>query len=308
MEPQTKPRDVFALVTNRIIEHLEKGVVPWKKPWADRALPRNLLTGKFYRGINIWLLNALDYEQNTFLTFNQVQELGGKIRKGEKSHLVVLWKWIEDNSLNITENGAPEKKIPYLRHYQVFNISQCSDIPEWYLPVSLPTKNDPIGICESIVECMPCAPDIRHMGDEAYYHPFFDFVNMPSIHQFINSETYYATLFHELIHSTGHKRRLNRKEIDDAMAPDKIGKYSLEELTAEIGACYLNSYAGIDGWDFQNHIAYIQSWLERLRNDKRLIVYASAHAQLAVEYILNLRRDNWQENADESEVLQTVSI
>jgi antirestriction protein ArdC len=92
------------------------------------------------------------------------------------------------------------------------------------------------------------------------------------------------------------------------MLPDKIGKYSLEELTAEIGACYLNSYAGIEGWDFQNHIAYLQGWLERLRNDKRLIVYASAQAQLAADYILNLRRDNWQENTNEVEILQTNAI
>jgi antirestriction protein ArdC len=308
MDSTTKPRDVFALVTNRIIEHLEHGTVPWKQPWAERGLPRNLFTGKTYRGINVWLLNALNYEENAFLTFNQVKELGGNVRRGEKSHLVVLWKWIDDNSTNITENGATGRQIPYLRYYQVFNVSQCSDIPEEYLPLIVPTNNDPIGICEAIVETMPHVPEIRHMGDEAYYHPFFDLVNMPPMHRFINSETYYSTLFHELIHATGHKDRLNRKEIDAAMVPDKIGKYSLEELTAEIGACYLNSYAGIDGWDFQNHIAYLQGWLERLRNDKRLIVYACAQAQLAADYILNLRRDNWQENTNEREILQTIEI
>lgn len=303
MEP-IKPRDVFALVTNRIIEHLEQGIVPWKQPWTNKGLPRNLFTGKFYRGINVWLLNALPYEENIFLTFNQVKELGGKVRRCEKAHLVVLWKWIEDTSVN----GASDKQIPYLRYYQVFNIAQCVDIPQWYLPVSLPSKNDPLGICEAIVETMPSAPDIRHMGNEAYYHPFFDLVNMPSMHRFINSETYYSTLFHELIHSTGHKSRLNRKEMETAMVSRNIDKYSLEELTAEIGACYLNSFAGIDGWDFENHIAYLQTWLERLRGDKRLIVYASAHAQRATDYILNLNGSNNEESFTEERVLQTISV
>jgi len=308
MQPTPKTRDVFALVTNRIIEHLENGIVPWKKPWSDRGLPRNLLTGKPYRGINVLLLSSLSYEENMFLTFNQAQALGGKVRTGEKSHLVVFWKWLEDTSAKDMGNEAMKKKIPYLRYYQVFNIAQCSDIPQWYLPLSQPCKNDHIGICEAIVECMPCAPDIRHMGDEAYYHPFFDLVNMPSMHQFINSETYYSTLFHELIHSTGAKSRLNRKELVSAVIPDKIGRYSLEELTAEIGACYLNSYAGIDGWDFQNHIAYIQNWLERLRNDKRMIVYASAQAQRAADYILNLKGGDKEESVNEDMLIETFVV
>ena len=302
MEPTPKTRDVFALVTNRIIEHLEKGTVPWKKPWTDAGLPRNLLTGKLYRGVNVWLLNALNYPQNVFLTYNQAQSIGGRVRSGERAHLVVLWKWIDD-----TEHGARPRKTPMLRYYQVFNISQCADMPEWYMPSPDISKNDPLGLCEAIVESMPHAPDIRHMGDEAYYHPFFDLVNMPSMDKFINSETYYSTLFHELIHSTGHSSRLNRKEFDTGL-PDKFDKYSLEELTAEIGACYLNSFAGIDGWDFQNHVAYMQNWLEKLSNDKRLIVYASAQAQRAVDYILNLKGQHTEESVSEDMVLQTIEV
>jgi antirestriction protein ArdC len=289
MEPTCEKRDVFAIVTNRILEHLERGTVPWKKPWTDSGLPRNLVTGKPYHGINVWLLNALGYEQNIFLTFNQVKSLGGLIRAGEKSHLVIFWKWVEDekNADFIDEQG--KKLRPLLRYYLVFNVAQCSNLPEDFLPIAIPTsKNDPIKACEEVIDLMPHAPEIRHRGDEAYYHPFFDFINMPFRERFINSETYYATLFHELIHSTGHQTRLNRKELQIA-APKDFGAYSQEELTAEIGACYLSSYTGIDGWDFTNHVAYIQGWLEKLRNDKRCIVYASAQAQKATDYILNDR-------------------
>ena len=269
MEPTPERRDVFAIVTDRITEHLEKGTIPWKKPWTDAGLPRNLVSGKAYRGINVWLLNALDYEQNVFLTYNQVKDLGGIVRSREKSHLVVFWKLKEEDTKSVAVADMPKRIVPVLRYYLVFNIAQCTNLPKQFMPVSIPQKkNDPIATCEEIIELLPHAPEIRHRGDEAYYHPFFDFINMPSRERFVNSETYYATLFQELTHSTGHQTRLNRKELQIA-APNDFGAYSQEELTAEIGACYLSSYAGIDGWDFTNHVAYIQGWLEKLKNDKR---------------------------------------
>ena len=154
---------------------------------------------------------------------------------------------------------------------------------------------------------MPRLPEIRHLGDEAYYHPFFDLVNMPNMARFFETETYYATLFHQLIHSTGHKSRLHRKEIDMVL-PDKIGKFSTEELTAQMGACYLNSFCGIDEWRFENRFECIDGWLKQLRNDKRLVVYASTQAQLAVENILNLKHTNWAENTNEDRILQTIAI
>jgi len=306
MQKSSIKRDVFALVTNQIIDHLEKGTVPWKQPWTKKGLPRNLVTRKSYRGINVWLLNSLNYEENMFLTYNQVRDLGGKVRKGEKAHLVVFWKWIDKKSEQSTEKDT-SKKIPLLRYFQVFNIAQCIDIPQRHLPVIITNPNNPIEICEAIVESMPNAPVIRHMGDEAYYQPFFDLVNMPSIARFVNSETYYSTLFHELIHSTGHKSRLNRKEIQTDVT-NRADAYSLEELTAEIGACYLNSFAGIGGLDFANHIAYIQGWLKRLHDDKRLIVYASAQAQRAADYILNLKPTNTEEGTTEDMVLKTIGV
>jgi len=123
------PTDVYTIVTNRIIEHLEKGVVPWQQPWTEAGLPKNMITGKNYRGINIWLLASLNYPQNYFLTFKQVKDLGGNIKKGEKSQEVIFWKWIE--KVNNDKNIEKEKieKIPLLRYYRVFNIDQCEGIP-----------------------------------------------------------------------------------------------------------------------------------------------------------------------------------
>ena len=307
MNDTTKSRDVFTLVTNRIIHFLEQGIIPWKRTWSDKGLPRNVFTGQEFRGVNVWLLNAHSYEENTFLTFEQVKKLGGNVRRNETGHLVTHWVWNDDNSLNIKENGSPPKKIPSLRYYQVFNVAQCFDIPEWYTPLIVTHQHNPIELCESVIETMPRLPEIRHLGDEAYYHPFFDLVNMPNMARFFETETYYATLFHQLIHSTGHKSRLHRKEIDMVL-PDKIGKFSTEELTAQMGACYLNSFCGIDEWRFENRFECIDGWLKQLRNDKRLVVYASTQAQLAVENILNLKHTNWAENTNEDRILQTIAI
>ncbi len=305
METASKNRDVFTHVTKHIIGHLEKGIIPWKKLWTDAGLPRNLLTGRLYRGVNVWLLNALNYEENVFLTYNQVKSIGGRIRAGEKAHTVILWQWIQAPKPKNAQSEA--RKIPLVKYCQLFNISQCADIPDWYLPGPQLSKLDPLGVCDAIVTTMPNAPEVRYMGDEAYYHSFFDIVNMPSMARFVDTETYYTSLFHQLVHSTGHKTRLNRRELD-GMLPDKIGECSLEELTAEIGACYLCSYAGIDGWEFRNRITYIENWITKLNKDKRLFVYASTQAQHAVDYILNLQGDTAGNKVTASGSLQPVTI
>jgi antirestriction protein ArdC len=263
-----------------------------------------LITGNAYRGVNVWLLNALNFERNLFLTFNQVNDLGALVRRGEKAQLVVFWRWKQQDSATPIITGTARKKVPVLCYYHVFNIAQCQNLPEDCLLFDEPLKkNDPIKICEEIIELMPHAPEIRHRGDEAYYHPFFDLVNMPGIDRFIDSETYYATLFDELIHSTGHQSRLNRKELQTPK-PKDFDEYSLEKLTGEIGACYLNSYAGIDGWDLTNHIAYIDNWIKRLQSDNKCIVYASAQAQRAADYILNMNQSSGEVGMIEQEFLK----
>lgn len=274
--------DVYELVTSRIIELLEKGVVPWQQPWTEAGLPQNLLTKKPYAGINVWILASLGYERNYFLTFKQVKDLGGSVKIGEKSCPVVFWKWSEKED---PTSKAP-RKVSMIRYYSVFNIEQCTDLPELKIPAFIPKENNPIETCDAIVKAMPKPPKIQHIDMEAYYSPVFDYVNMPKISTFINSESYYGTLFHELIHSTGHQSRLNRKELVQTAEFGTVA-YSMEELVAELGACYLKSFTGIVNDNFKNNASYIYNWLLRLKKDKRLIVLSAAKAQRAVDFILN---------------------
>ena len=279
---KTEHRDVYQLVTNRIIEQLEKGCVPWKRPWTAAGLPQNLITRRPYRGINVLLLATCNYSQNFFLTFKQAGELGAKIKSGEKAHPVVYWKRIE------TEDEDTGEMIPesVLRYYNVFNIAQCENIPESKLPpADLP--NEAILECESIIHEMPKRPPIQQVEDMAYYHPTHDYVNMPPRKSFLQSEAYYSTLFHELVHSTGHTSRLNRRELMQ-MKPFNPEMYSFEELVAEIGASYLNSLTGIEQKEFEQNAAYIEGWLKRLKNDKRSIITASGQSQKAVDFILGV--------------------
>lgn len=282
-------RDVYDIVTNLIIEKLEKGIIPWKQPWRNIGPPRNLITQRPYRGINSLLLSTLGYPENEFLTFKQVQDLGGRVKKGEKANLVILWLWV-DESADKRKHEVVGRKHPMLRYYFVFNASQCTGLPA--KPEQLEIKpNDRIETCERIVAAMPNRPKIVHNENEAYYQPWSDFINMPKMQVFESSQAYYATLFHELIHSTGHEDRLNRKELTEMT---KFGSelYSIEELNAEIGSCYLTSYAGIDMNGLTNSVAYLQGWLNRLKQDRKFIVYASAHAQKAVDYILNIKHED----------------
>jgi len=286
MNEVNERRDVHAIITNRIIEQLEQGIVPWRKPWKEAGLPKNLITQKAYRGINILLLASLGYVLNFFLTFKQVKSLGGSVKKGEKPCPVVFWKLEEKEEVGKTE----KVKIPFLRYHNVFNIAQCEGIPEDKIPKLELHQNDSIEICENLIDAMPFKPRFKHDQQQAYYSPKYDFISIPPIESFESSEAYYGTLFHELVHSTGHTSRLNRDELME-MNPFGGKSYSIEELTAEIGSCFLNSFAGIENEDISNNVAYIQAWLKKLQNNKKFIFYASSHAQKATDYILNIKRE-----------------
>lgn len=284
MNNQSQPIDVYQIVTNRIIEQLAQQVVPWRKPWTEAGHPQNLLSKRPYTGINTWLLASVGYAQNYFLTWKQVHELGASVKKGEKGHIVIFWKYLHQE----TEATEASKPKALLRYYYVFNIAQCDNLPEVF---SIPFDHHDIGrigACDEIIERMPNGPVIKHAKQKAYYDPQKDIINMPRQGSFASAESYYCTLFHELIHSTGHQTRLNRKGIVEAVNYASV-PYSMEELIAEIGACYLNSVAGIMDTEFDNSVAYIKGWIEALRNDKRLIIFASGQAQRAVDYILNVQ-------------------
>lgn len=267
---------IYEMVTNRIIEKLEKGVVAWRKPFVDR-MAVNWLTQKPYRGINTLLLDGGEYA-----TFNQISKHGGKVKKGEKSTIAIFWKLVEK------EDDDGEKEVyPLLRYYRVFEINtQCEGLESKRKDSTF--DHDPITECEKIVEGYQNAPKMKNVSGKAYYSPADDLVNVPPTKDFRSIEEYYSTLFHELTHSTGHKDRLNREGITEL---NEFGSqsYSKEELVAEIGASMLCGIAKIDNTTIDNSSSYIQSWLKVLKNDKKLIVYASQQAQKACDYILGKR-------------------
>lgn len=296
--PQHTRIDVYALITERIIEQLEKGTVPWQRPWTEAGLPRNLFSKKYYRGINLLLLSALGYEQNLFITFKQLKEIGGKVRQGEKGCPVVYWNYVDQKQGKPEEEEEQEpKKKAILRYYTVFNVSQCEDIPDNYVPTITKVIGS-IQACEDIVAGMPQCPPIRHKEQKAFYNPLLDYINMPKKNSFSTAESYYVTLFHELAHSTGHHSRLARQTLIE-MSEFGGDAYSQEELTAEIGACYLQSHAGVSG-EFEQSAAYIAGWLEKLKGDKRFIYTAAAQAQAAVDFILNQKQETEEEKQTEA--------
>ena len=213
---------VYQVITDQIIEKLEQGTIPWKMPWSSEA-PKNLISGKSYRGINVFLLGSLGYMSPYWLTFKQAQSLGGHVNKGEKSTPVVFWKTYSTMEQN-DEGKLEEKGRFVLRYYRVFNIEQCSLPPE-EVPAADPTTKsfDPIPKAESVVAGMPSAPEITHQSQRACYSPILDIVNMPKPESFDAPVNYYSTLFHELAHSTGHQSRLDRKDVRARPASGPVG-------------------------------------------------------------------------------------
>ncbi|MED4852228.1 zincin-like metallopeptidase domain-containing protein [Caldifermentibacillus hisashii] len=265
---------IYEMVTERIIEKLEQGVVPWKRPFIKHPAV-NWRTQKPYKGVNRLLLDGGEYA-----TFKQIKEAGGKVKSGEKAQIVIFWKWIE------IENEEGEiKKFPLLRYYSVFEINtQCEGLESKRMDTF---EHEPLEKCEEIVKGYENAPEIRHVSGRAYYRPADDIINVPGMKDFEKVEEYYSTLFHEMIHSTGHESRLNRSGVRD-LSENPFGSeiYSKEELVAEIGASMLCGIAGIENNTIDNSANYIQSWLEKLKNDKKLIVHASQQAEKACNYIL----------------------
>ena len=278
-------KDVYQVITDRIIRLLESGTVPWHRPWkGGYQAPRNFMSRKAYRGINLFLLNATGFASPFWLTFKQVETLGARVKKGEKAFPVVFWKILEDE-----ENGET-RKIPFLRYHSVFNVFQCEGIT---LPAPPEVKGEfhPIERCEAVVANMPRRPAIDHGGGRACYSPGRDAVSIPEAKMFESPHAYYGTLFHELTHATGHVSRLNRKEVAD---PSNFGSnpYSREELVAEMGAAFLSGHCEIENTTLDQSASYIQNWLERLKEDRKLVVHAAAQAQKACDFILDVKPED----------------
>lgn len=289
MANQAAKLDVYEMVTDRIVAALEKGVVPWQKPWTSVGGPRNLQSKRPYRGLNAFLLALMPFKSPYWTTFRAAKAAGGSVKKGEKGTIVVFWKIMEVDDAQ-AKNG--KKKIPLLRYYTVFNVEQCEglEVPEDKLPTF-----EPLNEAQDIIDQMPNKPDINYGGDRAYYAPITDDVTLPFPEMFESQEAFYQTAFHELAHSTGHESRLHRVKDWTTFGSEP---YAQEELVAEMGAAMVLGQIGMEP-RVDESAAYINGWLAKLKNDKKFVLKAASQAQKAADYILGAVKDE-TEGEDES--------
>jgi antirestriction protein ArdC len=287
--------DIYSRITNRICADLAQGVRPWFKPWntehaAGRIIRPLRHNGVAYRGINIIMLwsaaAAKGYRCPTWLTFKQAAELGGHVRKGESGELVVFASAIRRTETS-AEGEELERNIPFLKGYTVFNVEQCTGLPDHY--TALPSS-PPLPALERIARAdqffAATGAVIRHGGSRAYYAEGSDHVQMPPFETFRDAESYAATLAHECVHWTKHATRLAR-DLGRARFGDE--GYAKEELVAELGSAFLCADLEIAPEVRADHAAYIASWLKALKNETRLIFAAAAYAQRAVDYLNGLQ-------------------
>lgn len=275
--------NVYEMVTERILNQLKEGTIPWQKPWTgsqDGAY--NYVSGKAYSVLNQMILK----HEDAYLTFKQIQDLGGKLKKGSKAEIVTFWKMLPIEEVN--KDGEKVKKvIPFLRYYNVFWIGDTEGIERKDIQR---IAHNPEEEAENIINLYMNSenhPSLQRdkTSNRAYYSPLQDKVVVPEIGQYEHVEEYYSTLFHELTHSTGAKSRLNRIKIGIAHFGNE--EYSKEELVAEIGAATLVNMAGLETEkSFNNSAAYIEGWSKALKDNVKMIVEASSKAAKAVNYIL----------------------
>jgi len=282
-------KDTYQRITDSIIEQLEAGTKPWIRPWRGNSrgslVPRRI-TGEAYRGINVlmlWLASELcGYEENTWITYRQAQDLGGQVRKGEKGALVVKYGTFTPREREHDDESA----IPYLKGYTVFNVEQIDNLPErFYRPAEqLPATSIPhLETVETFVRNTGAV--ITYSGTSACYRPAVDDVLMPDRARFVSEVHLYSTLLHEMSHWSGAKHRLDR----DLRGRFGSESYAIEELVAELTASFLCADLGVAHDPRDNTATYLESWLKVLKNDKRAIITAAAKAQSAADYLHGLR-------------------
>ena len=270
--------DIYKEVTARIIAQLENGIIPWQKPWIASGNAISHVTGRSYSLLNQMLLGR----PGEYVTFAQCQKEGGKVKKGEKSSMVVFWKFIEQED----EETHEKKQVPFLRYFNVFHIDQCEGLRAKHQQ-ELPNTASADEAADALIHDYLSRESVKlhhQEGNRAFYSPISDSITLPLLAQFSETAEYYSTAFHELTHSTGHASRLNRLE---KVAFFGSEAYSKEELVAEIGAATLVNATGLEtSSSFRNSAAYIQNWLRVLKDDKRFIVSAAGKAEKAVALIL----------------------
>ena len=287
--PRTSPgRDLYAEVTSRIVDALERGAAPWVRPWRTLGAKgglRNAVSGHAYSGINVMLLgltsDARRFEDPRWVTYPQALTLGGQVRRGEHGTLVVFWKplRVKDYDDGEAKEAARERTIPLLRHYTVFNVAQCENLNVPALEVKTLPAVQWNEECDAFV--LSTGAVVGYGGSVAAYRlrPHDDIL-MPAFETFVGSSAYYATLFHELVHWTG----------DEARTPRPFGRrfgsrdYAREELVAEMGSAFLCQRFLVDGT--LQHPEYLRSWLEVLKEDKRALFQAASKARQACAFLL----------------------
>lgn len=311
MTPTTK-QDVYTRVTNRIIADLEKGVRPWAKPWSAEHAAGHITrplraNGTPYRGVNVLLLwsEAVlnGYTAPLWMTYKQAAELGAHVKKGEHGALVVYADKITRTETD-TQGEEFAREIPFMKAYTVFNVEQIEGLPAHYYaqPPARPEPLERIEAAESFFA--GTGAEIHHGGSRAFYSPSQDIIQMPPFEVFKDAESYAATLAHELTHWTRHPSRLDRdfgRKRGACPGPRAGGDegYAREELVAEMGAAFLCADLGITPEIRDDHAAYIASWLEVLKNDKRAIFSAASYAQKAADYLIGLQPQDTAKGAEE---------
>lgn len=274
---------VNQIITDKIIEQLQAGKIPWKRSWKS-GMPVNIVTKKNYRGINTFILAMSEFSSPYWMTFKQATTLGGTIKKGSKSTQVVFWQLLS-YKLEGDEKDEVRPSL-LLKYYNVFNLEQTEGIESPTQPIYI---HKPIEQAEKIVGEYQEAPEIYFGGGQAYYSPTTDILKLPKKNDFFSDEEYYSTLFHELTHSTGSTKRLKRFDAEGYNHVFGSADYSKEELIAEMGSAFLCAMSGIEQPVMKNQAAYIKNWLGALKGDVSLVVSAGGKAQKAVDWITNNR-------------------
>ena len=281
---------VYEIVTAKILEILDSGVVPWSVPWGPGVNEQKRSNGAAYRGFNQMLLTAerlvRGYSSRVWVTYKQAQEFGGTVKKGAKGTPVLFFQFMKKEEIR---NGiSREKKIPVTKFYTVFNIDQTEGCK---LPAKLTSKpvaeHEPIDACKAIMDGYKNGPALVHLEHRAFYRPAPDEINMPAVDTFKSFAHYFGVWAHEAVHSTGHVKRLDRSTIGEAYHLDRSVR-SFEEIIAELGSSYLCGVAGVEAVTIENSAAYCKSWLEYLRNDPGEIVRAASQAAKAADHILGV--------------------
>ena len=288
-------KDAMATVTAQVLEAMELHGTDWVKPWKSNGagiatgLPRNVATGKTYRGINVWLLSGAGFTSNLWGTFNQWKEKGATITKGSKASRVYLWKPLEvkDDAASDAKGELVKKTIWMVKEFCVFNADQVEGFEKPQAPIAAPISDDDAIDHAAFEAYIAATGATRIVGDSAYFSPAKDLVCMPPKATFEGSdtstasETYYSTLAHEFIHWTGGAKRLDRIE------PAAFGseKYAFEELVAELGAVFLTIQFGINTAPRPDHAKYLNGWIKALKGDKRMIFSAASKAQAAIDHL-----------------------